>query len=131
MNKSSSPLAEEVAQAGGDAQPTNGGVTPVWLWAALLAGAVVDAWWAWFVNSFLKEPSAVGRVEIVLLTSISVSSIAVLAAAVGVVGLLRRESWARRMTWIAAVVLTLSGAGAIGGIPALVGLLWSRKPPRP
>jgi len=28
---------------------------------------------------------------------------------------------------IAAVALTLSGAGAIGGIPALVGLVWSRR----
>jgi hypothetical protein len=105
--------------------------TPGWLWAALLAGAVVALWWAWFVWGFLSEPSAVGRVLAVLLTSIWLSVISGLDGAIAAVGLLRREPWSRRMAWIAAVGLTLSGAGAIGGIPALVGLLWSRKPASP
>jgi hypothetical protein len=109
----------------------HGGVTPRWLWAALLAGAVVNLWWTWFLNSFLKEPSAVGRVEVVLVVSIALSALSGIAAAIGAVGLMRRESWARRMAWLAAVVLTLSGTGAIGGIPALIGLIWSRKPARP
>ena len=42
-------------------------------------------------------------------------------------GLLRKDPWGRPLAWIAAVALTLSGAGAIGGIPALVGLVWSRR----
>jgi hypothetical protein len=42
-------------------------------------------------------------------------------------GLLRRQPWGRPLAWVAAVTLTLSGAGAIGGIPALVGLVASRK----
>lgn len=124
----SSPLAGEVAgTAGGDVQSRHNGATPNWLWAALLAGAVVALWWAWFVWGFLSEPSAVGRVLAVLLTSIWLSVISGLDGAIAAVGLLRGERWSRRMAWIAAVGLTLSGAGAIGGIPALVGLLWSRK----
>jgi len=108
-------------------QPT----TPAWLWAALLAGAVVNMWWAWFVNSFLSEPSAVGRVEAVLVTSIALSALSGIFGAIGAAGLLRRDAWGRRMAWIAAVALTLSGVGAIGGIPALIGLGWSRKPAKP
>jgi hypothetical protein len=105
--------------------------TPRWLWAALTAGAVVNLWWTWFLNSFLNEPSAVGRVRVALVVVIALSSLSGIAGVFGVVGLLRRESWARRMAWIGAVALTLSATGAIGGIPALVGLIWSRKPARP
>jgi hypothetical protein len=122
MNTSVEPQARPAVD-----RPT----TPAWLWAALLVGAAVNVWWALFVKGFLKEPSAVGRVEAVLLTSIALSSISVVAAAVGAAGLLRRESWARPVAWIGAVALTLSGAGAVGGVPALVGLVWSRKAERP
>jgi hypothetical protein len=115
----------EAVQAGTDAAPR---ATPAWLWAALLAGAVVTLWWAWFVSGFLSEPSAVGRVLVALLSSITLSVFSGFAGAVGAVGLLRRKTWARSLAWVAAVTLTLSGAGAIGGIPALVGLGWSRKP---
>jgi hypothetical protein len=106
-------------------------ITPAWLWAALLAGAAVNVWWALFVKGFLKEPSAVGRVEAVLLASICLSALSGLAGAGAALGLLRREPWGRPLAWVGAVTLTLSGAGAIGGIPALVGLVWSRKPLTP
>jgi hypothetical protein len=112
-------------------QTTHDRVTPSWIWAALLAGAVVTLWWAWFVSGFMDEPSAVGRVRSVLWTSICLSALSGLAGAGGAVGLLRRETWARPIAWIAATTLTLSGAGAIGGIPALVGLVWSRKADTP
>jgi len=111
--------------------PAHSGVTPRWLWAALLVGAVVTVWWAWFVSGFLAEPSAVGRVLVVLLASICLSALSGLAGAAGAMGLLRKDPWGRPLAWIAAVALTLSGAGAIGGIPALVGLVWSRQPARP
>ena len=101
--------------------------TPGWIWVALLTGAVVTVGWAWFVSGFLSEPSAVGRVLVVLLTSICLSTVSGLAGAAGAMGLLRRQPWGRPLAWIAAVTLTLSGAGAIGGIPALVGLVASRK----
>jgi len=132
MNKSPSPLAGEVARsAGGAVQSAQAGAAPPWLWAALLAGAVVTLWWAWFVSGFLSEPSAVGRVLVVLLTSIGLSALSGLAGAAGAVGLLRRDTWGRPLAWIAAVALTLSGAGAIGGVPALVGLVASRGAARP
>ena len=100
-------------------------------WVALLIGAAVTLWWAWFISRYLSEPSAVGRVLAVLLTSILLSVLSGMDGAFAAVGLLRHEPWARRMAWIAAVSLTLSGAGAIGGIPALVGLVWSRNPVTP
>jgi hypothetical protein len=128
MKKVSSPLAGEVARrAGGDVGIRQSVATPGWLWAALLAGAVVTVWWAWFVSGFLSEPSAVGRVLVVLLTSICLSVVSGLAGAAGAMALLRKERWDRPLAWFAAVALTLSGLGAIGGIPALVGLVWSRK----
>jgi hypothetical protein len=102
------------------------GATPPWLWVPLVVGAAVTLWWAWFVSGFLSEPSAVGRVLAVLLSSICLSALSGLAGAAGAMGLLRREAWGRPLAWIAAVALTASGAGAVGGIPALVGLIWSR-----
>jgi hypothetical protein len=117
--------------AGGGVQSAHTGGTPPWLWAALLAGAVVTVWWAWFVSGFLSEPSAVGRVLAVLLISIGSSALSGLAGAAGAMGLLRHEPWGRSFAWIAAVALTLSVVGAVGGIPALIGLGWSRKAERP
>ncbi|HEY2599630.1 MAG TPA: hypothetical protein VGJ79_14265 [Candidatus Dormibacteraeota bacterium] len=98
---------------------------------ALLVGAVVTVWWAWFVSGFLSEPSATGRVLAVLLTSMCISAVSGLAGAAAAMGLVRREPWGRPVAWVAAVALTLSGAGAIGGIPALVGLVASRDSSRP
>ena len=132
MNKLSSPLAGEVAgTAGGGGVLAQTDATPPWLWAALLAGAVVTVWWAWFVSGFLSEPSAVGRVLAVLLISMVSSAMSGLAGVAGAMGLLRHEPWGRSFAWIAAVALTISGVGAIGGIPALIGLGWSRKAERP
>ena len=108
-------------------KPRHNGATPPWLWIALLVGAAVTLWWAWFVSGFLSEPSAVGPVLLVLLASIGLSAVSGLAGGAGAMGLIRRDSWGRPLAWIAAVSLTLSGAGAIGGIPALVGLIWSRR----
>jgi hypothetical protein len=104
--------------------------TPVWLWAALLAGAAVTAWWAWFVFGFIHEPSAVGPVLAVLLISIATSVTATLAGAVGAIALLRGEATSRSLAWLAAIAMTFTGVGAIAGVPALIGLLWSRQPSR-
>jgi len=122
-------------RAGGDiageagAQPS--GRTPTWLWWVLLVGAVLTAGWAWFVFGFISEPSAVGKILAVLVIWIALSVTAALAGAVGAVGLLRRESSGRTIAWIAAITMTLSGIGAIAGIPALIGLLASRGAVRP
>ena len=102
-------------------------VSPVWLWAALVAGAVVTAWWAWFIFGFVSEPSAVGGILAVIVTSIVMSVASVVAGAVGAVGLLRHQGWGRPLAWIAAIAMTLTGVGALAGIPALIGLLSSRN----
>ena len=83
--------------------------------------------WAWFIFGFITEPSAVGRVLAVLVTWIALSIAAALAGAVGAIGLLRREASGRALAWIAAIAMTLTGVGAIAGIPALIGLLASRN----
>jgi hypothetical protein len=111
--------------------PAGQRTTPAWLWWALLAGAVVMAAWAWFIFGFITEPSAVGRVLAVLVTWIALSITAALAGAVGAIGLLRREASGRALAWIAAIAMTLTGVGAIAGIPALIGLLASRQAARP
>jgi hypothetical protein len=104
---------------------------PAWLWGALLAGAVVNAWWAWFIFGFISEPSAVGRVLFVLVTWIALSITSALAGALGAMGLLRREASGRPLAWIAAIAMTLTGVGAVAGIPALIGLGSSRNAYRP
>ncbi len=106
-------------------------VTPVWLWAALLVGAVLMAVWAWFIFGFISEPSAVGRILAVLVTWIALSITSALAGAVGAMELLRHGSSGRALAWIAAVAMTLTVVGAVAGIPALIGLVSSRKADRP
>jgi hypothetical protein len=87
--------------------------------------------WAWFIFGFISEPSAVGRILVVLVTWIAVSISAAIAGAVGALGLVLRESSGRPLAWIAAVAMTLTGVGAVAGIPALIGLLASRNAARP
>lgn len=103
----------------------------MWLWWALLAGAVVVAAWAWFIFGFISEPSAVGRILAVLVFWIALSLAAALAGAVGALGLVLHEPSGRSVAWIAATTMTLTGVGAIAGIPALIGLLASRGTARP
>jgi hypothetical protein len=87
--------------------------------------------WAWFIFGFISEPSAVGRILAVLVIWIAISIAAGLAGAVGAMALLRHEMSGRPLAWIAAIGMTLTGVGAIAGIPALVGLLASRNASRP
>src|SRR6266850_4754009 len=126
MNTSTSspPRGEVASNAGGEP-------TPGWLWIALLAGAVLTLWWGWFVFGFIQEPSAVGRVLIALLTLTGTSVVSGLVGAAGAYGLIRDAVWARPVAWIAAIAITLTIVGAIAGIPALVGLWWSRNTRRP
>ena len=95
------------------------------------SGASVAGEYTGFIFGFLSEPSATGRILGVLVTWIALSIVSSLAGAVGAVGLLRREASARPIAWIAAIGMTLTGVGAVVGIPALVGLAWSRNPARP
>ena len=104
--------------------------TPQWVWVVLLLGAAVTLAWAWFIIGFLSEPSAVGRVMFVLLMSIASSIGSALVGVIGAIGLVRGERWARTIAAIAAAAMTLTGVGAIAGVPALIGLVSSRNSSR-
>jgi len=101
--------------------------TPPWVWAALLIGSALMLWWGWFVIGFLSEPSAVGRIWVVLVTSSAYSAGSAVVGTIGAVGLLRRERWARTVAGIAAGAMTLTVIGAIAGIPVLAALVSSRN----
>jgi hypothetical protein len=103
----------------------------VWIWAALLIGAVVTVGWAWFIFGFIHEPSVVGRILLVMVSWIGISVSSGIAGAISALGLLRNEVWGRPLAWVAAIAMTLTGVGAIAGIPALIGLGASRKGVRP
>ena len=104
--------------------------TPPWVWAVLVFGAAVMLTWAWFVIGFLSEPSAAGRIGVVLVTSSAYSAGSAVVGLIGAVGLIRRERWARTVAAIASAAMTLTVVGAVAGIPALIGLLSSRNSPR-
>ena len=132
MTGISSPRSGEVARsAGGGADARQGDKTPPWLWVALLAGAVIAMWWASFVFGFIQEPSAVGRLLVGLLALIGTAAVAGLMGLIASFGLVRNALWGRPAAWVAALFITLTGVGAIAGVPALVGLMWSRKASRP
>ena len=92
-------------------------------------GAGVMIAWAWFILGFLSEPSAVGRIRFVLLTSSVYSIGSALASLIGAIGLIRRERWAGTVAVIASASLTLTVVGAVAGIPALIGLMSPRRSP--
>ena len=103
------------------------GTTPPWVWVALAFGAGVMIAWAWFIIGFLVEPSAVGRIRVVLVTSSVYSAGTAVVAVIGAIGLIRRERWAGTVSVIASAAMTLTVVGAIAGIPALIGLMSPRR----
>jgi hypothetical protein len=103
--------------------------TPPWVWAVLVFGAGMMIAWAWFIIGFLPEPSAVGRIRVVLVTSSVYSVGSAVVGVIGAIGLIRRERWAGTVSVIASAAMTLTVIGAIAGIPALVGLMAPRRSP--
>jgi hypothetical protein len=103
---------------------------PTWVWPVLLFGAVLMVAWAWFILGFQSEPSAVGRIEVVLVTSSAYSAGTAVVGVIGAIGLIRRDRWARTVATIASAAMTLTVVGAVAGIPALVGLVASRSSSR-
>jgi integral membrane sensor domain MASE1 len=101
--------------------------TPSWVWVALLIGSALMLWWGWFIVGFLTEPSAVGRIWVVLVTSSAYSAGSAVVGVIGAIGLLRRERWARMVAGIASAAMTLTVIGAIAGIPVLAALVSSRN----
>ena len=114
-------------QATNDRAATTEATTPPWTWSALLIGSALMLWWAWFVIGFLSEPSAVGRIWVVLVTSSAYSAGSAVVGVIGAIGLLRHERWARTVAGIASGAMTLTVVGAIAGIPVLAALISSRN----
>jgi hypothetical protein len=103
---------------------------PVWVGPVLLLGAALMLYWAWFIIGFKSEPSAVGRIWLVLVTSSAYSAGSAVVGVIGAIGLIRRDRWARTVATIASAAMTLTVVGAVAGIPALVGLVASRNSSR-
>jgi len=103
---------------------------PAWVGPVLLIGAALMLYWAWFIIGFQSEPSAVGRIWLVLVTSSAYSAGSAVVGVIGAIGLMRRERWARTLATIASAAMTLTVIGAVAGIPALVGLVASRNASR-
>jgi hypothetical protein len=105
-------------------------LAPPWVWPVLLLGAALMFYWAWFIIGFKSEPSAVGRIWIVLVTSSAYSAGSAVFGVIGAIGLIRRERWARSVATIASAAMTLTVVGAVAGVPALIGLVASRNSAR-
>jgi hypothetical protein len=101
--------------------------TPSWVGPVLVVGAVVMLGWAWFIVGFLTEPSAIGRIRFVLVTSSAYSVGAAMVGVIAAIGLIRRQRWARTAAGIASGAMTLTVVGAIAGIPVLIALISSRN----
>ncbi|HYM66213.1 MAG TPA: hypothetical protein VEW68_02875 [Patescibacteria group bacterium] len=108
--------------------PGRAAALPRWVSWTLIAGALGLLAWAWVVRGFLSEPSATGRVRALLVAWAVFSALAALLGAGAALGALRATAWARLAGWIAGAAMTLTVVGAIAGVPALLGLLWSRRP---
>ena len=102
-------------------------IAPGWVWWTLLLGSAVLVVWAWFLLGFLSEPSAVGRPRAVLAVLGGYSIGAAVLGVIAALGLLRRARWAPGLAGAASMLMILTGAGAIAGIPALIGLVSNRK----
>jgi hypothetical protein len=106
-------------------------VTQTWVSVALLVGGVIGLAWALFLGQFFGEPSAVGPVRVVLLTWSGMALATFLLAVPAAIMLLRRSSAGRPLAWMTSILMTATWVGAIAGIPALIGLGFSRKPAKP
>ena len=106
-------------------------VTQTWVSVALLLGGVIGLGWALFLGQFFGEPSAVGPVKAVLLIWSGMSLATFILAVPAAIMLLRRARLGRSLGWIVSILMTATWVGAIAGIPALIGLGFSRKAARP
>ncbi|HKV88199.1 MAG TPA: hypothetical protein VJT78_09405 [Candidatus Dormibacteraeota bacterium] len=100
---------------------------PRWVGWTLVVGAVLLLAWAWFVYGFLAEPSAVGRSRILLDWLVGSAIGSAIAAVVAAAGSARRARWAWGASVFAAAVMVVTCAGAVIGIPVLLGLIPTRR----
>jgi uncharacterized membrane protein len=105
--------------------------TQAWVRVALLIGSGIGIAWAAFLSQFMNEPSAVGRSKAVLVIWAVISlTTAVLALPVAIM-LRRRDRSGRALAWVVSILMTITFVGAVAGVPALIGLLWSRNASSP
>jgi hypothetical protein len=101
--------------------------SPGWITWLLLVGSVVLFAWGWFVLAFLAEPSAVGGIKVALLVIGGASMVAAVLGVIASAGLIRGTRWASRVAVVASVLMIFSVIGTIAGVPALIGLIASRR----
>ncbi len=106
-------------------------VTPRWVSVALLIGAMLTIAWAPYIYGFTSEVSSDRRSKTVLVVWTAISIAAALLGVAGAIGILRRERWGRLVAWAASILITMTGVGAIAGIPALIGLASSHGSSKP
>jgi hypothetical protein len=100
---------------------------PRWVAWTLVVAAVLLLAWAYFISGFLSEPSATGRSRLVLDWLIGSSIGSAAACVIAAAGLLRSARWGRAAALFASAVMIVTCAGAVIGIPTLIGLIPSRR----
>ena len=95
------------------------------MWWLLMFGATVVLAWAWFLFSFLGEPSAVGRLRVGLLLIVGYCLLTAILTVIAASRLRSAQGW--RLALAAAVALTFTGVGALVGIPVLIELFSRRR----
>ncbi len=103
--------------------------TPAWVTVVLGIGIVLAV--VWMFGSFFGIRTAEPGTRVVLAFWGVVSLAVVALGVVGMIGILRRTTWARPVTWVTAILMLVTCAGLLTGIPLLVGLGMSRNSVRP
>ena len=110
-----------------DSKPGTQQGVPRWVAWTLVVAAVLLLGWAYFIYGFLSEPSATGRSRLILDWIVGSSIGSAAAGVIAAVGLLRAARWGRAAAIFASAVMILTCAGAVIGIPTLIGLIPSRR----
>lgn len=122
----SQPPGQWVAQTRSVGAPPS---TPAWVTVVLGIGIVLAV--VWMFGSFFGIRTAEPGTR-VLLAFWGVVSLAVVAlGVVAMIGILRRTTWARPIAWVTAILMLVTCAGLLTGIPLMVGLGMSRNSVRP
>jgi eukaryotic-like serine/threonine-protein kinase len=103
--------------------------TPAWVTVVLGVGIALAV--VWMFGSFFGIKTAEPGTRVVL-AFWGVVSLAVVALGVlGMIGIVRRTTWGRPVTWVTAILMLVTCVGLLTGIPLLVGLGTSRNSVKP
>jgi serine/threonine protein kinase len=103
--------------------------TPAWVTVVLGIGIALAV--VWMFGSFFGIRTAEPGTKVVLAFWGVVSLAVVALGVVGMIGILRRTTWGRPVTWVTAILMLVTCAGLLTGIPLMVGLGMSRNSLRP